>query len=484
MSFNEAQLKDLLGGKGYIRGPFGSALKRAELKEDGVPVYEQQHAIRGDRDFRYFIDEEKYEKLKRFTVETNDLIISCSGTVGRISVIREGDPKGIISQALLILRPDAEKVLPEYLYYFFSSKRGFNELINASQGAVQLNIAPRAVVEKIPVPIPCIEEQKTIVAVLKVLDDKIELNRQTNQTLEQIAQAIFKSWFVDFEPVKAKIAALEAGGSEDDALLAAMQAIAGSALFATDAADADAQTQLARLQADHPEQYATLRATAELFPSAMQESELGEIPEGWVISQIGDEVTVVGGGTPSTKNPEFWEGGTINWTTPKDLSNQVDKVLIDTDRRITQAGLNRISSGLLPVDTVLMSSRAPVGYLALAKTPIAVNQGYIAMKCEQTLSPEFVIQWCETNMAEIKSRASGMTFAEISKKSFNIIPVLVPQESLISVYSKHVHQLYLKVEMNVRENKSLAELRDTLLPKLLSGEIDVSALADNTEANA
>ncbi len=99
----------------------------------------------------------------------------------------------------------------------------------------------------------------------------------------------------------------------------------------------------------------------------MQESELGEIPEGWGVSQIGDEVTVVGGGTPSTKNPEFWEDGTINWTTPKDLSNQVDKVLIDTDRRITQAGLNRISSGLLPVDTVLMSSRAPVGYLASPK---------------------------------------------------------------------------------------------------------------------
>ena len=324
--------------------------------------------------------------------------------------------------------------------------------------------------------------QKSTSKILKSLDNKIQLNNQINQTLEQMAQAIFKSWFVDFEPVKAKIAALEAGGSEDDALLAAMQTIAGSALFATDAADADAQTQLARLQAEHPEQYATLRATAELFPSAMQESELGEIPEGWVVSQIGDEVTVVGGGTPSTKNPEFWEGGTINWTTPKDLSNQVDKMLIDTDRRITQAGLNRISSGLLPVDTVLMSSRAPVGYLALAKTPIAVNQGYIAMKCEQTLSPEFVIQWCEVNMAEIKNRASGTTFAEISKKSFNIIPVLVPQESLISVYSKHIHQLYLKIEMSVRENKTLAELRDTLLPKLLSGELSISSAFTGQES--
>ncbi len=89
-----------------------------------------------------------------------------------------------------------------------------------------------------------------------------------------------------------------------------------------------------------------------------------------------------------------------------------------------------------------------------------------------------MIQWCEANMAEIKNRASGTTFAEISKKSFNIIPVVVPQESLISVYSKHVHQLYLKVEMNVRENKTLSELRDTLLPKLLSGELSISAATD------
>src|SRR5690554_2699537 len=417
--------------------------------------------------------------------EMNDILIAKDGSIMKHVFKVESDIEGVLLSSIAIIRPNLKKVDPDFLVWSLLNPAVKEDILN---NYVSGSGVPRIVLKdfkKIVLKVPeNLNDQKETVKILRSLNKKIKLNRQTNQTLEQISQAIFKSWFVDFDPVKAKIAALEAGGSENDALLAAMQAIAGSALFATDAADADAPTQLARLQTEHPEQYATLRATAELFPSAMQESELGEIPEGWVISQIGDEVTVVGGGTPSTKNPEFWEGGTINWTTPKDLSNQVDKVLIDTDRRITQAGLNRISSGLLPVDTVLMSSRAPVGYLALAKTPIAVNQGYIAMKCEQTLSPEFVIQWCETNMAEIKSRASGTTFAEISKKSFNIIPVLVPQESLISVYSKHVHQLYLKVEMNVRENKSLAELRDTLLPKLLSGEIDVSALADNTEANA
>jgi type I restriction enzyme S subunit len=321
------------------------------------------------------------------------------------------------------------------------------------------------------VPVPPLEEQFYIAKVLGSLDDKIQLNHQINQTLEQMAQAIFKSWFVDFEPVKAKIAALEASGSEEDALLAAMQAISGKG-----------EEQLTRLQTEQPEQYVELRATAELFPSAMQDSELGEIPEGSNVSQIGDEVTVAGGGTPSTKNPAFWDNGKINWTSPKDLSNLADKVLVDTERKITEAGLAKISSGLLPVDTVLMSSRAPVGYLALAKIPVAVNQGYIAMKCEKALSPEFVIQWCAAHMDEIKSRASGTTFAEISKKNFKIIPLVMPPESLIAVYSKQVSSLYDTIENNVRESDNLAKLRDSLLPKLLSGEISVTAEGQVTEA--
>src|SRR5690606_20880033 len=130
------------------------------------------------------------------------------------------------------------------------------------------------------------------------LDDKIEANDTINQTLEQMAQAIFKSWFVDFEPVKAKIAALEAGGSEEDALLAAMQAISGTSLFDADASAAGAQAALTRLQAEQPEQYAELLATAELFPAAMQDSELGEIPEGWEVYPILEVCDLLGGAQP------------------------------------------------------------------------------------------------------------------------------------------------------------------------------------------
>ena len=306
------------------------------------------------------------------------------------------------------------------------------------------------------------EDRKEIGRILKSIDDKIQVNNQLNQTLERIAQAIFKSWFVDFEPVRTKIAVLEAGGTAEQAELAAMSAIS-----------AKDEATLKQLQADQPEAYAELEQTAALFPSAMEESELGEIPEGWEVSTIGEEVQISGGGTPSTKNPAYWENGATNWTTPKDLSNLTDKVLTDTERRITESGLEKISSGLLPVDTVLMSSRAPVGYLALAKIPVAINQGYIAMQCKKRLTPEFVLQWASSNMDEIKQRASGTTFAEISKKNFRPISVIVPPENIVSAYSKKAKTIYDKVYALSEEIKTLSSIRNTTLPPLLSGEIDL-----------
>ena len=121
LEWRDVELKDVLSEKGYIRGPFGAALKRNEMKSEGIPVYEQQNAIYDNREFRYFIDEEKYKTLERFTTKTDDLIISCSGTVGKVSIIKEEDPKGIISQALLTLRVNKELILPDFLKYFFSS---------------------------------------------------------------------------------------------------------------------------------------------------------------------------------------------------------------------------------------------------------------------------------------------------------------------------------------------------------------------------
>ena len=181
--WNIVMLKDVLQDKGYIRGPFGTALKRGEMKEVGIPVYEQQHAIYNNREFRFYIDETKFEEMKRFQVKENDLIISCSGTVGKVSVISTEDQKGIISQALLLLRTDIDKVLPLYLKYFFESREGYNAIVSRSSGSVQVNIAKRNIIEQIPLKLPPILIQKKIVEILKGIDDKIKTNEMINNNL-------------------------------------------------------------------------------------------------------------------------------------------------------------------------------------------------------------------------------------------------------------------------------------------------------------
>jgi type I restriction enzyme, S subunit len=182
----KTELGQLMSKKGYIRGPFGSSLKRGELLEFGIPVYEQKNVIYNNRQFRFFIDEQKFAKLKRFQVQTNDLIISCSGTVGKISIIKEGDLKGIISQALLILRPNTSKIELKFLYYFLSSRIGFELITQVSQGSVQVNIAPRASVEKILIPTPPLPEQN---AIARDLVQAIRNNVTIDWTMKQGVRA-------------------------------------------------------------------------------------------------------------------------------------------------------------------------------------------------------------------------------------------------------------------------------------------------------
>ncbi len=182
-------LCEVLAPKGYIRGPFGSALRRNELLDAGIPVYEQQHAIYDVRGFRFFISKNKFQEMKRFETKMNDLIISCSGTLGKVSIIRESDPKGIISQALLLLRANKDIILPQYLQYFFSSKEGYNAIVSRSSGSVQVNISKRADIEQIPLALPPLNEQKAIVETLGALDDKITNNTKINHHLTETTSA-------------------------------------------------------------------------------------------------------------------------------------------------------------------------------------------------------------------------------------------------------------------------------------------------------
>ena len=209
------------------------------------------------------------------------------------------------------------------------------------------------------------------------------------------------------------------------------------------------------------------------LPARFVDSRIGPVPEGWKVESIGDVVAVKGGGTPSTKNPECWDGGEHCWATPKDMSRLLHPVLLDTERRITDAGVNSISSGILTVGTVLMSSRAPVGYLAIAGVPTAINQGFIAMVCEGLLPPTYVFNWAFISMDMIKAVASGTTFLEISKKNFRPLPVVVPTPDVVAAYRHLTDPFFDLLTSSVRESEQLANVRDYLLRQLLSGAVRV-----------
>jgi type I restriction enzyme S subunit len=150
-------------------------------------------------------------------------------------------------------------------------------------------------------------------------------------------------------------------------------------------------------------------------------------------------------------------------------------VLLGTERRITEAGLQQIGSGLLPAGTLLLSSRAPIGYLAIAQIPVAINQGFIAMPPGGVVDPEFLLFWTQFNMPAILSRAGGTTFAEISKKNFRPLPMLVPSKKISHVFAGTVGPFISRIAANESESATLAALRDALLPRLLSGELSVRA---------
>lgn len=316
------------------------------------------------------------------------------------------------------------KIDPHYLKYVLIAE---NEALwrFASGTTHQTIYYPEA--KALHVCLPPIEEQRSIVNVLLSIDKKIESNRKENASLEAIARALFKSWFVDFDPIRAKMEGRVPVGMSE--------------------------------------------ASAALFPNEFQESCLGSIPAGWTVESVGDVVDCLGGGTPSTAQPEYWDNGIHPWATPKDLSSLEAPILLETDKKITDVGLAKISSGLLPEGALLMSSRAPVGYLAISAMPVAINQGFIAILCTERASNYFMLNWCQANMAEIEGRATGTTFPEISKKNFRPMQIVVPPAGVMAEFTKLVSPLYGGIKVNQRESRVLEYIRSTLLPKLLSGEI-------------
>ena len=451
----------------YVKG---FAFKSKDYTETGIPVIRVSNFTDNSIDIKdvYHIPKERFSEFQKVNLIKDDIVIATVGSwptnpssvVGKtIRVPPEANNTLLNQNAVRIRSLDKDEQL--YFYYVLKDKSFSDYIISTAQGSAnQASITLKSILDYDLPNIDSKEKRIKIGKILATYDEKIQLNTLINQTLEQIAQALFKSWFVDFDPVRAKVQTLSDGLSLEQAELAAMQSISGKT-----------PEELTALSQTQPDRYEELAETAKAFPCEIVEIDGVELPKGWELSTIGEEVETVGGATPSTKEESFWNNGKIAWTTPKDLSFATNPVLINTERKITELGLKKISSGLLPIGTVLLSSRAPVGYLALTKIPVAINQGYIAIKCNKTLSNFYMLQWCKENLEEIKSRASGTTFLEISKTTFRGISVIVPEKNILIMFNKQCESIYEMVTNHTKENQKLEKVRDLLLPRLLNGEI-------------
>ena len=332
------------------------------------------------------------------------------GTLGQIVYIPNNSlfERYVISQSQFRFNLKPELARAEFIVYYFHTREGQHKILsNASQVGVPALARATTTFRQLEVKVPPLPVQDKIVGILSALDSKIENNNKINANLEAQAEALFKSWFVDFTPFK-----------------------------------------------DQP----------------FVDSELGPIPQGWKVGKLGDIGEIVGGSTPSKSKPEYYTTHGIAWLTPKDLSTSKAKFTSRGEIDITDEGYNSTSTKLMPRGSVLFSSRAPIGYLTIAKNEICTNQGFKSL-VPNGAGTGFIYYTLRHLTPQIENRATGSTFKEASATLMRSVETIVPPTSILNKFEELLRPILQFQEKKEEENQRLAALRDTLLPKLMSGEI-------------
>ena len=400
MSYETYRVTDLIDE--IAMGPFGSNIKVSCFVDSGVPVLNGSN-LEGfslsEKAFR-FVTKEKADSLNKANAHRGDIVITHRGTLGQIVFIPQDSryDRYVISQSQFRVRCN-DKVLPEYLVYYFHTPIGQHKLLsNASQVGVPALARPSSTFQQIEVELPELSIQKRVVEIITTIQKKIENNQELNDNLEQQAQSYFQELFVD---------------------------------------NAD--------------------------------------PE-WAIGTISDLGTIVGGSTPSKAKPEYYTESGIAWITPKDLSINKSKFVSHGENDITELGLRNSSASLMPEGTVLFSSRAPIGYIAIAAGEVTTNQGFKSVVPKPEIGTPFVYFFLKNTLPVIEGMASGSTFKEVSGSTMKNVSAVIPDAETLAKFSDFCAPIFAQQRILEEQNQSLATLRDNLLPKLMSGEIDVSAV--------
>lgn len=413
-----------------------------------------------------FVPKNIAESTINWKLKEGDILISMTGSgpnapqslVGRVARVWKNEPDAWFNQRVgRINLVDNKKIHPDFLFYWLSLPQNQDFLVSNSSGSAnQANISGKTI-ESLPTPIVDYEISSAIAKIARELDEKIILNTQTNQTLEQIAQAIFKSWFVDFDPVKAKINTLAAGGSADDAELAAMRVISAKNVV-----------ELNSLKASNPEAFNKLAQTAALFPAAMQDSELGEIPEGWEVGKLANIIDF---------NPRrtLKKGTLAPYLDMKNVPTTGHLAIEVVDREMA-SGTKFVNGDTLLARITPCLENGKTAYVDFLKDN-QVGWGsteYIVMRPKEGYPTSIgYLLARDTNFRQqaIQSMTGTSGRQRADAKALAETAWLIYPKELVRAFDKTAKGYLSLAKINGDESKSLSEIRDALLPKLLSGEL-------------
>lgn len=412
-------------------------------------------------------------------VKPFDVLINSTGvgTLGRVAQYLDPDNRTTIDSHVTIARPDNEKVDPLYFGYLLKSKQA--EIENLAEGTTGQTELSRDAVKSLIVEIVNNRSiQHSVGLALKSIDDKIALNRKLNETLEGMARALFQSWFVDFDPVKAKLAALRHGRDAEKACIAALSGklrirpgkpkpeTLDDQLPTAEELDAA----IAELDSLAAAQLESLSQTASHFPSDFQHSELGLIPQGWKIGTLNDFSTLNSSSWTTRRHPEV-----VHYI---DLANCKNGYVLAANEFNWRDAPSRARRILKRGDTIIGTVRPGNRSFALigdSQVQLTGSTGFAVLTPLKPYFREFIyLHSCgDENIARLTHLADGGAYPAVRPDVVSAYEVICPPEGLLCVFSSRISDCFDQINLNEHQSRTLAELRDTLLPKLLSGELKV-----------
>lgn len=357
-----------------------------------------------------------------------------NGKTAYVDILSDGEV-AFGSSEYIVLRAK-EKTFPEFLYYLAISPAFRARAISCMEGTSGRKRVNEGVLKLYELPIPCFEKQIKIANVLSALDKKIELNNRINAELEAMAKTLYDYWFVQFDFPISKEQAAAMGKPELEG-----------------------------------KPYKTSGGKMVYNPTLKR-----EIPEGWEAGTLEDLGQIVGGSTPSTQDPENFSIDGIPWITPNDLSNnQGNKFISRGDQDVSAEGIKNASLKKYPAGTVLLSSRAPIGYMAISRNEVTTNQGFKSFIPNKGYSSEFIYYTVKNSLKAITQYASGSTFKEVSGGTLKTVKIFLPGVTLSDAFTDKAKLIFSQQDNIEKENLKLAKIRDWLLPMLMNGQVTVSS---------